>query len=513
MAISLVLAGSRPRAALRLALLALLAACAPAAPARAPAPGSLAALGPEIATIFADTVFAHAHWGVVVRSLGTGETIHRQNGGKLFMPASNMKLITGAAVLEALGPDFRYRTEVAAAGPVQNGVLRGDWVVRGGGDPSISERFGDGEARTVFRAWADSLRAHGVTRVAGAIVGVDEYFDGVPYGRGWAWDDLEAYYSAPVAGLQYNEGAIRVQVFPGRQAGEPGIISLNPPTGHVRIVNETRTVEPGRPPRLRYTHSDAAGTLLVSGEIPSNTVAVERDVAVREPTRFFVTALRETLREAGIQVEGPAVLPGDRDEEGLALGRIAPLFVHHSAPMREIIPAFMKPSQNQMAEMLLKTLGRELRGTGSVAAGVQVVDSLFRGWGFATERQLLMADGSGLSRYNYVSPDLLMELLEHMTRSPNWETWYASLPIAGVDGTLRARMRDTPAEGNVHGKTGTLSSVRALSGYVTTANGERLIFSMIVNGHALSASDADRLVDTALSRLAGFQRRGLPAGR
>lgn len=493
------------RAALpRLVLLLVLAACAPAAPAAAPVPGTLAALGAEVGAVFDDTAFAHAHWGVLVRSLATGETLYRRNEGRLFMPASNMKLVTGAAVLETLGPDFRYRTEVAGSGPVEGGVLRGDLLVYAGGDPSISARF-HGDARAVFRAWADSLRARGVTRIAGGVVGVDEYFDGVPYGRGWTWDDLHFAYSAPVAGLQLDDASIRLRAFPAANAGEPALLSLDPPTAHVRIANQATTAAAGSPARLSYRYDDE-GILVVSGQVPRDTVALEASVAVREPARYFVTVLRETLRAAGIQVDGAARLWGEQEGEDGAAPRYAPLFTHHSAPMREIMTAFMKPSQNQIAEMLLKTLGRELRGQGSAAAGRQAVDSIFAAWGLPP-RGLLLADGSGLSRYNYTSPELLLALLERMTRSPHHEVWVASLPIAGVDGTLRTRMRGTPAEANVRAKTGTLSNVRALSGYVTSADGEPFVFSMIVNAHALSAADADRLVDAALARIAGFRRR------
>jgi serine-type D-Ala-D-Ala carboxypeptidase/endopeptidase (penicillin-binding protein 4) len=485
-------------------LLALAPACAPAVAApRGPAPGTLAALGAEVGALFDDTLFAHAHWGVVLHAPRTGETLYRRNGERLFIPASNMKLVTGAAALEALGPDFRYRTEVSASGPVQNGILRGDLVVRAGGDPTISARFHE-DARAVFRQWADSLRVRGVRRVAGAVVGVDEYTDGVPYGRGWTWDDLHFAYSAPVSGLQLNDATVRLSVFPGRAVGEPALVSLEPATGHLRVQNEVTTAAPGAPARIAFGYTEVGEALRVTGQVPRDTVAVEVNVAVRQPARFFIDVLRETLRESGIQVDGPAVLWGDRGEEGAA-GRYVPLFVHASAPMREILPAFMKPSQNQVAEILLKTLGRELRGAGSAAAGRQAVDSIFTSWGLP-QRQLLVADGSGLSRYNFVSPDLLIALLAHMDRSPNRELWLASQPVAGIDGTLRARMRGTPAEGNVRAKTGTLSNVRALSGYVTTADGERLLFATIVNGHLLTAADADRLVDAALARIAGFRR-------
>jgi D-alanyl-D-alanine carboxypeptidase/D-alanyl-D-alanine-endopeptidase (penicillin-binding protein 4) len=475
----------------------LLAGCLPG-PRHSPAPSGL---GAEIGAVFEDTAFSRAHWGVVVKSLQSGATLYERNGEKFFMPASNMKLVTGAAVLEALGPDYRYRTEISAAGPIRDGVLRGDLVVRGGGDPTISARFADGDPRAVFRAWADSLRAHGVRRISGAIVGIDSTFVDAPLGRGWAWDDLDAYYAAEAPGLQLNEGAVQVAVFPGSRPGLPGFVTLDPPNGYVRVLNHTTTVPAGTPPRIRFEREAAGPGIEVSGEIPADT-SVTRDIAVRETPRFFVTVLREVLREAGISVDGPSVLIGDREEEGGIAGRPLPLFTHTSPPLREILPAMMKPSQNQIAEMLLKTLGRELRGRGSAEGGIAVVDSLFGTWGLQPG-ELMMADGSGLSRYNYLTPDLLIGLLERMIRSPNAEVWLASLPIAGVDGTLRNRLRDTPAEGHVRAKTGTISNTRALSGYVTTSGGERLVFSMIVNNSPHSSRDADRLVDTVLLRLVG----------
>ena len=485
-----------------LLLLALLASGCSAALRGAPASGRL---GEEIATVFQDTAFEHAHWGVVVRSLDSGETLHTQNAAKLFMPASNMKLVTGAAVLEGLGPDFRYRTEVIAAGPIRNGVLEGDLLVVGEGDPTFSTRFG-GDPRAAFRSWADSLRAHGVERISGAVVGIDTAFAQPSLGEGWAWDDLDYAYSAPFSALQLNDGVIRVNVFPARSVGSPALISVDPPTGYTRILNGIATVAPGVPPQIAVEREADGPGLILGGEIPADTLMVERTVAVREPTRFFVTVLRETLRETGIEVEGFAVLPGDRVHETEAmLGVPAPLFVHQSPPLLEMLPLMLKPSQNQIAEMMLRTLGRKLRGEGSAEAGEAAVDSILTSWELSPE-ELIMADGSGLSRYNFVAPELLIGLLTRMTRSPNWEVWYAALPVAGIDGTLAGRMQGTPAEGNVHAKTGTLSNVRALSGYVTTQAGERMVFSMIVNNSRLSSRDADRLVDAALARIAEWGR-------
>lgn len=486
---------------LRLVLPLLLAAagCTPAVRAAVPAPAP-APLEAALDSVFADTAFRRATWGVLLRSPETGATLYRRGAKRLLVPASNMKVVTGAAALEALGPDYRFRTTLAAAGTVQGGALRGDLVVRGGGDPTIGARFGGGDPRATFRAWADSLRAHGVARVTGRLVADDDVFDDVPLGRGWAWDDLDAGYSAEVGGLELNEGVVEVRVAPGARAGEPGRVTLSPPTGYVPVDNRVVTVAAGTPPRVRVGRAETGPGIVVSGTVPLDTAAVDDEVAVRDNTLYFATVLRETLREAGIEVAGPAV-----DADALPAGErgagAATLFVHASPPMREVLAAFLKPSQNQYGEILLKTLGRELRGEGSAAAGRAAVDSLVRAWGLEPGA-LAQADGSGLSRYNLVAPEMLAGILEHMLRSPNRDVWYDALPVGGVDGTLAARMRGTPLEGRVHAKTGTLTGVRALSGYVPGPDGRTLVFSILLNHHTRTAREADRVIDAALLRIA-----------
>lgn len=485
-------------------LLLALAGCAPAArTAPAPAPAPLRA---ALDSIFDDTLFARAFWGVEVRSLDSGETLYRRNAERLFIPASNMKIVTGAAALEALGPDYRYRTAVGAQGMVAGGELRGDLVVRGSGDPTLAAHF-TGDPRATFRAWADSLRARGITRITGSIVGNDDVFDDVPLGRGWAWDDLDADYSAEIGGLEFNEGYVTVRVSPGARPGDPARVALDPPTEYVPVVNRTVTATPGTPARVEATRAPFQLPVTVSGPIPADTTGVTTTVSVRDNTLYFVSVLRETLQAAGIRVDGPAV-DDDARPDSVRARPVASLFTQSSAPLREILPGFLKPSQNQIGEILLRTLGHELRGQGSAAAGRTVVDSLLRTWRL-DPREVAQVDGSGLSRYDMVAPDLLVGILTHMTRSPNWGVWYAALPIAGVDGTLAGRMKGTPLQGNVHAKTGTLSGVRSLSGYLTTAGGERLVFSALANHHTVAARDADRVAEAALLRI--YQARSTPA--
>jgi D-alanyl-D-alanine carboxypeptidase/D-alanyl-D-alanine-endopeptidase (penicillin-binding protein 4) len=474
-------------------------ACAPAArTAHSPGPAPFAA---ALDSVFADTAFRRASWGVLVRSPETGATLYRRDAGKMLVPASNMKVVTGAAALEALGPDYRFRTEVAATGPVERGMLRGDLVVRGSGDPAVSARFGGGDARAVFRAWADSLRARGVTRVEGRVVGNDDALDDVPLGRGWAWDDVDSGYSAEVGALQFNEGVIGVRVAPGARPGDPARVMLDPPTGYVPVEARVTTAAAGTPPRVDAVRAPEGPGIVVTGVVPVDTPEVREEVAVRDNTLYFATVLRETLREAGIEVGGDAV-DADALPEAERGARAPALFTHASAPLREVLAAFLKPSQNQIGELLLKTLGRELRGAGTASAGRAAVDSLVRTWGLDAGA-LSQADGSGLSRYNLVAPELLAGILEHMLRSPHREAWHAALPVGGVDGTLAGRFRGTPLEGRLHAKTGTLNGVRALSGYVPGPDGRPLVFSILVNHHTRSARDADRVIDAALLRISG----------
>jgi D-alanyl-D-alanine carboxypeptidase/D-alanyl-D-alanine-endopeptidase (penicillin-binding protein 4) len=486
-------------------LLALAAACTPAvhqpvAPVPAPTPAPAdprAGIAAALDSIFSDTALAHAHWGVLVRSLDRGETLYARNAGRMFVPASNMKIVTAAAALEALGHDYRYVTRVAASGEVRDGVLRGDLLVIGGGDPTISERF-HGDVRTVFRAWADSLRAHGVRRITGAVIGNDDVFDDRALGRGWAWDDVEDSYSAEVSGLQLNEGFVTVTVapVPGQRAAA---VTTRPVSDEwVPVAGNVWMGAAAAAPEVTIGRADSLGAVVVSGTLPADT-SVEQEVSVRNNTRFFAAVLRQALLEAGIGVGGQS-LDADDDPARGKPQRHTVLFTHTSPPMREILAAFLKPSQNQIGEILLKTLGVELRGMGTAGAGVTAIDSMVASWGLP-RRLLSQADGSGLSRYNLVAPAFLVALLERESRGPRAQVFADALPVGGRDGTLRTRMRGTPLESNVRAKTGTLSGVRSLSGYVTTGLGERLVFSMMVNHHTLSARDADRVAEAALMRL------------
>lgn len=473
------------------------AGCIPS-PRAAPAPAA-APLVAALDSVFGDTTIAHAHVGVLVKSLRSGEVIYSRDARKEFVPASNMKLVTAASALAVLGPEYRFRTTVTAAGPVVDGVLRGALVVRGTGDPTLSGRFAT-DARDTFRAWADSLRARGVTRVAGGIIGVDSAFAGPSLGAGWAWDDLDEGYAAEFGALQFNEGVVEVQLMPSRTVGDPGVAVLNPPTQYVHIDNRSTTTRPGTLANLHVSRDASGPGITITGAIPTDTPYVTLTVAVRDPTAYYLAVLRETLRGAGVAIEGQALpadeWPADRTLEST-------LFVYSSPPLREVLPGMMKPSQNWIAETLLRAVGMEARREGSVAMGAAATDSVLRGWNLPASG-LRMADGSGLSRYDLVTPELLVDLLIHLRQGPFGEILYASLPVAGMDGTLVRRMTIAPLRGNVRAKTGSLTGIRSISGYLTTAAGEPLVFSVLVNHHLRTAAEVDRITDGAL----GIMERG-----
>lgn len=484
--------------------------------------GPVAELRAELAEIFADPDFGHAVWGVVVQSVETGEVLYRQNSARLFTPASNQKLVTAAVALARLGAEHRFLTRVAMRGAIRaDGVLDGDLVVIGGGDPAISARFSaadpmtsgrfaDGDPVAVFRAWADSLRAKGVTRIAGHVVGDDDLFDDLHLGPGWAWDDLHFSYAAEVGALLLNEGVVRFTVTPGDSAGAPARVERQPPTSYLRVREEVWTTADSTGVTVSAERRPFSNDARLWGSIWARRDSVVRHLSVHDPTLYFVTVLTETLEAAGIPVAGG---PLDRDslEAYPPRDSLETLFVHASPPLAEIVRPFLKESQNQIGEMLLRFLGATATDTGSTEAGRRVVEAQLHAWGIPSSH-FIIADGSGLSRYNYLSPELLVRLLRAMSRRPEFAAFHEALPVAGADGTLRRRMRGGRAEGNARAKTGFVSNARALSGYVTTLDGELLAFSMISNHFAVPVPVAEYLQDLAVERLANFSRRaGRPA--
>jgi len=482
----------------------------------APLAPEVLGLDAELDSLFAGADFARAQWGVLVQSLDNGQVLYRHNAERLFMPASNNKIVTGTVSLARLGPDYRWRTPVLARGSRRGDTLAGDLVVLGRFDPTFSQHATGGtDILGSLRPWADSLRAHGIRAVDGRIVVDASWSPDAPLGDGWSWDDLQEDYSAAIGPAVFNEGFALVEVTPGAP-GQPAGAALLPSGAPLVLVADVRTVpaESAQTARLHRTRGLMSDTVVVTGTIAAGQRPRQLDVGMPDPARYFAAALRQVLEEAGIRVTGAGCrVPGGCDSSSGATAspdtrHPAPdtLFVWQSPPLREVLPLLEKPSQNQIAEMFLRTLGT-LRGVASQDSGRAVVQETLRGWGVSDDAYVYV-DGSGLSRYNYVSPEAVAAVLTAIARHPAFQAFYDALPIAGVDGTLENRMRGTAAAGNAHAKTGSISNTRNVSGYVTTRDGERLIFVLLANHFTVPSAVPAHVQDRVIERLASFTRTG-----
>jgi D-alanyl-D-alanine carboxypeptidase/D-alanyl-D-alanine-endopeptidase (penicillin-binding protein 4) len=452
---------------------------------------------------------ARGVWGVDIRSLDTGEHLFDLNAGRLMMPASNMKIVTLAAAADVLGWDHRFATTLETSAPVDAGasvgVLRGDLIVRGGGDPTINTR--DKRAAAVLDEWAAALQAAGIRTIEGRIIGDDQSFDDEGIGPGWAWDYLQFGYAAPVGALQFNENMATLTVRPAAEAGDPAQVTLTPGAG-LTILTRVATVAAGSPATLDYRRRLDQPVLEVSGSIAAGSAPLERTVAVVNPTIFFAQSLKDGLIARGIAVTGAAA---DLDDVAAELAGSASerrtIVETMSPPLREIATVLMKVSQNLYAETLLKATGAARGGLGTFEGGLTAVRSALASWGVPDDAYV-NADGSGLSRYNYLAASTVTAVLEHEYKDDRHrDAFVATLPIAGKDGSIATRMRRTRAEGNAVAKTGSISNVRALSGYVRTRDGEMLVFSILANDFVIPSATVNWIADLAVEHLANFTRK------
>jgi D-alanyl-D-alanine carboxypeptidase/D-alanyl-D-alanine-endopeptidase (penicillin-binding protein 4) len=483
----------------------------PAAASRAAAPD--AKLQADLAEILKSPAAARALVGVRIESLRTGEVLFTSHSDKLVVPASNMKLLTLAAAAKKLGWDHRFETRLEAVGTMANGVLTGDLIVTGSGDPSIGSP--DGGHAALFLEWAEALKAAGIREVRGRLIGDDNAFDDTGIGAGWAWDYLDAGYAAPAGALSFNENVVTVRVAPGKAAGQLAAVRLTPPGATFTINNRVVTAAAGTQPSVTLSRLPGETTLTVSGRIPVGATETARVTTIDNPTRYFVESLRLALAERGIRVsEGafdiddftanqPPGLP--ENTLPIRLDGTAPsrrlIARRESAPLSALGAQFLKVSQNFYGEMFLKAIGRTPERPGTAASGRAAAREILGAWGI-TPDSFVMSDGSGLSRYDYVTADTIVTLLKRV-----WEDetlrgpFLAALPVGGHDGTLGSRMRNNALTRRVQAKTGTISNMRALSGYLITDSGERIVFSIIANHYTAPTAEIDEMAEKMLLRL------------
>lgn len=437
--------------------------------------------------------FARAQWGIDVVALDSGQTLYRRDADALFLPASNAKLFTAALALQALGADARFSTTLyATAAPRADGSVPGDLVLYGGGDPSLGDR-------DVSPDWAghlaDALAARGVRRIRGNLVADDTYFAGPPFGEGWEALDLQTGYGAGAGALGVQDNALHVKV--AREGARCCAVTVVSPHSGLRVVNLTGSTAP-----LNLYRPPGSGVLYASGRLRPNTPRATFTLSAPDGALFAANQLREALSQRGIAVDG-SVRTVHWPETDPALARnpfeIASVA---SPPLSQLLVHMMKHSDNRYAQMLLQQVGVATARTGVCAdrAGPPATSAE---WGACAMRAFLarigigkgeatLDDGAGLSRQDLVTPAATVKVLAWVARQPFADVLREALPLAGVDGTLKHRMRGGAAAENVQAKTGTLSHVYTLSGYVTNAAGQRLAFSLLLNRYVRPTDDVGR---------------------
>jgi D-alanyl-D-alanine carboxypeptidase/D-alanyl-D-alanine-endopeptidase (penicillin-binding protein 4) len=482
-------------------------------------------LAKRIDAILARPEVARGFWGVEIEELDTGNIVYSHDADRLFTPASNTKLFTTAATLALIGPDYHFRTTIeSATAPDKYGRISGDLVLVGRGDPNLSGRALPYMLKTerpmppeqALAELADQIVARGIKVVDGDIVADDSYYVYERYGEGWSQDDLVWEWGAPVSALAVNDNVVYLNILPAEKVGERAFVTVSPFAGYFQIDNKVMTSPSGAWPRKVYVQRQPGSNHLeIWGNIPSDDKGAGEAVAIDDPADFCARLLTELLTRRGVVIYGKTrvhhtpmaslgtitvntnvPLGGGGEAQSASTSQVSQVVLaeHTSMPLAFDVQVINKVSQNLHAEMMLRLLGREKGTSGSVAAGLEVLRT-FLARADVRPEEYVFYDGSGLSRQNLVSPRAMVKLLRYATRQ-SWSAQFtSSLPVAGVDGTMTFRLKELPAGASVKGKTGSLDHVNALSGYLTTSRGERLVFSIICNNHTLQSHQAADVLD------------------
>ena len=457
--------------------------------------------------------------GIKIISLADGKIIYEENAEKYVMPASNMKSFTVAAALERLSPNFKIKTSIYAnALPDANGVVKGDLTIYGRGDISLAFSFLNSplsgsvtneDYLKLLEPLADKIIHAGVKKIEGSLIGDESYFSSEPIPAGWEWDDLQWYYGAEISALSILDNSVDLSIKPG-SLNSPCVVQVLPLNKLFTIVNNCVTNSSGNRRLLQVVKKLDQNILEISGTMPLGDRGFNGSVTVSRPAALFVEMLSQVLQQKGVIINGENRVLNNREKSLRNIsGQIPPVEITNleSPPLSIIAAKTMKPSQNMYTETILRILG-EQTGDGSSSKttsderGIKAVKELLSRAGIASD-SVLQYDGSGLSRHNLITAAAAAQLYAYMAKSPNAIAWQNALTIGATDGTLRSRFSGTAAAGNVRGKTGTIDQVSALSGYVTTAAGEQLAFSIVVNGVAVGSTRTS-VIDEIVVSLANF---------
>ncbi|RDW16754.1 D-alanyl-D-alanine carboxypeptidase/D-alanyl-D-alanine endopeptidase [Oceanobacillus chungangensis] len=441
-------------------------------------------LSEKMAAILKDESLDGASVGISVRKAETGEEIYAYQGDLRLHPASNMKILTAAASLDTLGPDYQFTTEFATDGKIKGKVLQGNLYIRGKGDPTLLKEDLDQAAI--------ELKEQGINRINGNLIGDDQWYDAIRLSQDLNWSDESFYTGAQVSALtlspnnDYDAGTVIVEVIPGTKLGGPGKVTLTPNTDYVTILNKTEIVAANEAKDLTIEREHGTNTIIVEGKIPLKGANSKEWIAVWEPTGYVLDVFKQSLEQQGIKFIG-----NSKVQTGVTPENATVLTTVKSIPLNELLLPFMKLSNNGLGETLSKEMGQVVHSEGSWEKGLEVIAETAAESGVNPDT-VRFRDGSGMSHKTLIPASGLSNLLYHVQQ----KDWYAdfefSFPVAGMEerlvgGTLRHRMKEEPAKGNVIAKTGSLTGVSSLSGYVTSLDGEKLIFSIMVNNFLSSS--------------------------
>lgn len=453
---------------------------------------------PDIVQSIENSQANRAFWSVIARDT-TGNIVEGYNFDKTVRPASNLKLLTSAAVLDELGADYTYTTKMYGLGYQAGDVWQGDIIIRGVGDPTINGEFYEDDRLYVLEKFFSALHSRGIRQINGNLIGNDAFFDQQPYPEGWSWEDLSFYYGVEISALSFNNNAVDLTVYADEDIGEKPTIEWFPfDTDYIDFVNEQVITPPGTEYDEYYRRLLGTNTIELRSKLPKNYIEKE-SLSVNNAPMFFLDTFKKYLKDGGISLTGRIMVDSQRQD--WTEDKYEVLAEHNSVPLKKILEKVNKNSDNFYSEMLLKTMAAEHYDVaGSTELGISLVEDFAASKKMNTTR-LEMSDGSGMAPSTLMSVEDLSQLLVEMRNHPDFEHFKNSLSISGVDGSLKNRFNKLEMRGKLYGKTGYVSGVRSLSGYLEASSGQTLVFSVVTNNYTNKTSYIDYVQEEIIQTL------------